>query len=81
MIHDTKRAQISQKQDEHNIYVNILHIYIYILHIYIYIYIYICMYVKNMTVFSPQVIFWRLLNLGRANELTKSVQSINLKCS
>ena len=72
MIHDTKRAQISQKQDEHNIYVNILHIYIYI---------YICMYVKNMTVFSPQVIFWRLLNLGRANELTKSVQSINLKSS
>ena len=72
MIHDTKRAQILQKQDEHNIYIYILHIYIYI---------YICMYVKNMTVFSPQVIFWRLLNLGRANELTKSVQSINLKCS
>ena len=34
-----------------------------------------------MTVFSPLVIFWRLLNLGRANELTKSVQSINLKSS
>ena len=70
MIHATKRAQISQKQDEHNIYVNILHIYIYIY-----------IYVKNMTVFSPLVIFWRLLNLGRANELTKSVQSINLKSS
>ena len=36
MIHDTKSAQISQKQDERNIYIYVIYIYIYIISINIY---------------------------------------------
>ena len=36
MIHDTKSAQISQKQDERNIYMLYIYIYIYIIYINIY---------------------------------------------